>query len=75
MSKLEEAKKKLDDAVIVVTRSAQVVADDAEYHNHKTGGPMYLVNLEDMDELKAAMKAWKAATVDFLLEVQKETRS
>ncbi len=68
---LDKAKEALDNAVTHVAQLAQEVADTAEYHDHKTGGPLYLVALEDMDDLKAAIKVWKDATQNFLSEVAK----
>lgn len=68
---LEKAKQELGDALTAVAQLAQEVADTAEYHDHKTGGPLYLVGLEDMDDLKAAVKVWKEKTQNFLSEVQK----
>lgn len=69
---IEQAKEKLDNALIVVARTAQEVADTAEYKNRGKGDSVYLVGLDDMDDLKKAVKEWKAATADYLLAVHNE---
>lgn len=70
MSDLDKAKQDLDDAITNVARAAQTVASESEY-KILSGETCYLVDTNDMNELKDALQVWKEATQNFLSEAKK----
>lgn len=73
MTKLEKAHQDLEDAHNQVARAAQDVADNAR-HEYVDAG-LYLVDKEEMDELKAAIKLWKEASSSFLEAATEEANN
>lgn len=69
--KLDKAKEALDNAVTNVAQAAQMVAE-ANTMTDKFHGEYYVVNKEDMEELKENIKTWKDATQHFLSVVKEE---
>jgi len=62
MSDQQQAAQRLDYAILQVARAAQELEEEAINHHNIT----YTVSAEAMLDLKDALRAWKAATEDFL---------
>lgn len=68
----EKAKQELDDAITHVAQSAQMLVDGAsQLTKNEYDEFAYIVDSEDLDDLKEACKVWKEKTENFLKEVQK----